>query len=360
MSQQPKSIVEVARAAGVSTATVSRVMNGLPGVRAETVAQVRAAMLDLKYIRQRTRSTRRRSAPRPPKLRTGSIAVTTVGHGQSWLQMPVLASVLGGIQRGASSADLRLILSEMPDATKPSQILVDRQVDGAVVFLSSDVPVADYESIFSMMQAYTPVVWAMGIGSAVGGVDHVAPDNVGIGHMAYKSLRDMGCKRFAYLTTTPGWPLMRLRGQSFLNSAIDEGHQPTVYAVAGSDEDRLVEPYGRRVVVADRLEETVRKFAESDPRPDGLFIGRDFTTANVYPLLAQHGLVVGRDLQIISCDAEEARLAGLHPRPASIDLGGEEIGYRCVARLLNRIERPNGPPLIIQVAPRLRLPPGAA
>jgi LacI family transcriptional regulator len=350
-----RGIIEVAKAAGVSTATVSRVLNGLPGVRAETVAQVRAAVEQLKYTRLRSRSSRKRASPRNVKLRTGSIAVLTLGpHGQVWVDRPVMASVLGGIQRGANAHDVRLLLGEMYDVTKPSSLLVDRQLDGAIVFVSSWMPIAAYGAAFRAIQQYVPVVWAMGMELGISGVDHVAPDNVGIGFLAFSHLHGLGCRRPAFLTGDPGWPLMRLRGQSFLNSAFDAGLRPTVYAVA--DDPRAAEPYGPRAVLADNLADLVEQLARANPRPDGLFIGNDHTTSSVYPLLARHGIRVGQDLHVISCDAEEARLSGLHPRPPSIDIGGDEIGYRSVNRLLNRIERPNGPPLIIQVAPRLQLP----
>ncbi|MGC4030980.1 MAG: LacI family DNA-binding transcriptional regulator [Tepidisphaeraceae bacterium] len=178
------SIVEVAKAAGVSTATVSRVLNGLPGVRAETIAQVKAAVDELAYKPQRVRVARKRT-PRGTKLRTGNIAVITLGHGRSWLEWPVLASVVGGIQRATQGHDLRLILGEMPDVSKPSPLMTDRQIDGAIVFMSSDVPVVQYEATLKAMMKHVPVVWAMGMEIAAGGVDHVTSDNVGIGHAAY-------------------------------------------------------------------------------------------------------------------------------------------------------------------------------
>src|SRR4051794_31420899 len=104
------SIVEVAKIAGVSTATVSRVLNGLPGVRAETVAQVQAAVAQLSYTPQRVHKRRRRTAK--VRLQTGNIAAITVGHDPSWLALPVLASVVGGLQRGAQVHELRLLLGE--------------------------------------------------------------------------------------------------------------------------------------------------------------------------------------------------------------------------------------------------------
>jgi DNA-binding LacI/PurR family transcriptional regulator len=58
-------------------------------------------------------------------------------------------------------------------------------------------------------------------------------------------------------------------------------------------------------------------------------------------------------MAIVSCDNEEIRLGALVPRPASIDIGAEEIGFRAVVRLRARMQRPQGLPLVIQVAPRL-------
>lgn len=346
------SIVEVAKAAGVSTATVSRVLNGLPGVKAETVAQVQAAVNELSYKPQRIHTKKKNARGfQRKKLKTGNIAVITVGHDSSWLGLPVLAAVVGGIQRGTQFHELRLVLGEMADSNKVCPLLAGRQVDGAIVFLSSDVQNTRLEPLLRSMQQYVPIVWAMGMGMMVGGVDHVTPDNVSIGQMAFAHLAQQGCKRPAFLIENPEWPLMRLRGQAFTNSAIDGGLAPVVYMV-GRDK-RIAEAYGPRIVMEPTLEELIARLAEDRNRPDGLFIASDLTTSHAYPLLARHRIAVGKDLRVVSCDNEDARLLGLHPRPPSIDIGSDEVGFRAVNRLLNRIERPNGPPLVIQVSPRL-------
>ena len=347
------SIVKVAEVAGVSTATVSRVLNGLPGVRPETVAQVRAAVSQLSYKPQRIRIRKKKTA-RGTALRTGNIAVITVGHDRTWLERPVLASVLGGIQRGANAQDLRLMLCEMPEPTKLNSVLMERQIDGAVVFISSQVLTPQIENCLKAMQKYAPVVWAMGMEMALANVDHVTPDNVSVGNLAFSYLKKLGCTRLAFLSANPSWPLMRLRGQAFTNSALDAGLTPVVYLI--SDNERVIDAYGRRVVSAPTLEALIQRIAEADPRPDGIFIENDFTTSYSYPLFAQYGLRIGKNLHVISCDNEDARLSSLRPRPASIDIGGEEVGFRAISRLMNRIERPNGPALVIQVTPRIHLP----
>ncbi len=76
-------------------------------------------------------------------------------------------------------------------------------------------------------------------------------------------------------------------------------------------------------------------------------------TAQVYPLLAQHGIQPERDVVIISCDNEESRLSAMVPRPMSIELGVEQIGQLAVRRLAARIERLDEPPRLICSVPSL-------
>src|SRR4051812_40275990 len=92
------SIAEVAKAAGVSTATVSRVLNDLPGVRTETIQQVRAAVEALNYRPQRAKRGRASTGGPSRGPRSGNIAVITLGQTRDWLQLPVMASVVAGIQ----------------------------------------------------------------------------------------------------------------------------------------------------------------------------------------------------------------------------------------------------------------------
>lgn len=351
------SIIEVAKAAGVSTATVSRVLNDLPGVRRETARQVRDAVEALNYKPQRAR--RRRKHGLTPlenfTARTGSIAVIAIGHSKAWLQLPVIAAVVGGIQRGASEFGFRLMLDDMPDPTHPNQLVQNRQIDGAVVFISSMMPSETVASLLASMCERVPIVWTMGMEMSGVAIDRVTSDNNAVGHLAYSYLRARGCQSMAFLTANPDWLFMRVRGQAFLNAAFNGGTKATVYLV--TEDEELMGLYGRRVVAGPNLEETVGKFAQTSSRSTGLFVANDFTTTQVHALLAKRKIVAGRDVTIVSCDNEETRLAGLDPRPASIDLCPDEIGFRAVVRLVSRLQRPSDQPLMVQVAPHIAYPP---
>ena len=96
-----------------------------------------------------------------------------------------------------------------------------------------------------------------------------------------------------------------------------------------------------------------RETAAASPRPDGLFIANDATTALVHPMLLRRGIVPGKDILLVSCDNEQVRLGGLVPRPLSIDIGSAEVGAVAVRRLRFRIEHPSEPPILIKVAPSI-------
>ena len=93
----PVTMSDVARAAGVSTATVSRVVNGHYGVSARTVAQVRSAIEQLGYESSLVATSLRRS-------RTNVLGLVTHSF-QSYT-----AEVLKGVMKALSRSGFDLII----------------------------------------------------------------------------------------------------------------------------------------------------------------------------------------------------------------------------------------------------------
>src|SRR5581483_7236940 len=129
------SIVQVAKYAGVSTATVSRVLNSVPVVSEETVRNVRAAMEAVKYDPMEVKRGPRPGSRRASSLakKTGMIAVMTVGLHREKLRFPVTSAVVDAVTRSAKMSGVRVLLDEMPDLSDISPVILDREVDGAVV-----------------------------------------------------------------------------------------------------------------------------------------------------------------------------------------------------------------------------------
>jgi len=99
----------------------------------------------------------------------------------------------------------------------------------------------------------------------------------------------------------------------------------------------------------------VDKLLELSPQPTGVFVPQDKMTAVVYRLLLKRGVKPGREIAIISADNEAPYLAGLCPRPPTIDIGIDQQGQKAVELLLWRMrsETPTKGELHLTLNPKL-------
>ena len=211
------SIVQVAKYAGVSTATVSRVLNSVPVVRESTVRSVRAAMEALKYDPMEVKRGPRPGTRRTTAKRCGMIAILTVGLHREKLRFPVTSVVVEAITRSAKQSGVRVLLDEMPDLTDVSSIITNREVDGAVVFLADEAPL----EVLERLHREVPIVWAMGGQAGPLPVDHVSENNIAVGYLAHQYLHGRGCRNMAFLTLIPHKRNARQRGQAFASAAAE-------------------------------------------------------------------------------------------------------------------------------------------
>ena len=97
---------DVAKEAGVSAMTVSRVVNDHPRISPETAAKVRAVIEKLGYTTAPSARKRGRRSRANQGIHTGHIAVVTLGLTGSALKIPVFATTLLGVQNALQEADL--------------------------------------------------------------------------------------------------------------------------------------------------------------------------------------------------------------------------------------------------------------
>jgi DNA-binding LacI/PurR family transcriptional regulator len=347
------SIVRVAQRAGVSVATVSRVINRLPGVRPETAKQVRRAMKELLYVPSAVRPGPKPGVRRPSRIRArvGTLVVLTIGQAsRDWLALPLMTTAFAAITQAAQERGLRLLIDEMPDPHKVSNLLTRREVDGAIVFWSARLGRAHFEGL---LDCGIPLVRFMGAVDGPAEIDHVTTDNLAVGRLAHGYLAEQGCSDVAFFTETPDWPLVRMRGQEFANAARDARHRVTSFVM--TETPVVAANYGQGVCAAATAEALADCFAAESPRPTGIFCATDRQTLKLYPMLQRRGIMPGRDVTVVSCDNQEPLLSILTPRPASVDLRPGEIGRIAVTRLLHRLEYPDDPAFQVLVPPVIGL-----
>lgn len=342
-------VVDVARLARVSVATVSRVLNDSSGVKPETQQQVRRALAQLPVAAAKVRRGPRQGKRGATHLQR--VALLTLGQApHPWFEVPVMAAVMAGIMAEAKRTDIAVQLEEAFGAEGLEKALNGR-VNGALLFVSADTSPAWDQNV----HAATPLVRVLGESLRPARFDHVGPDNVAIGALACEYLRKMGCASLSFMTPVPAWDLIRMRGHGFQAAACAAGAGAPMMFIATTDAERCGY-YGPHVCGRQTLEELVEEFLRSAQKPAGLFVPRDADAVLVQRLLVASGAKMGSDIILVSCDNEEIRLSALDPTPASIEVGAKEIGARAVRQLLWRIAHPAEPVVRMQVMPRLDEP----
>lgn len=335
------SIVEVAKIAGLSHSTVSRVINNRPGVAAETVKSVHQAMEQLGYTppaKRRGRKPRERRG-----VTTGNVGMLLIGTDAMLARAPVSAAVFHATEQALANEGFNLLIGQVDEGGRLPPNVANGQVDGLLLHGFAPPP-----AVCEQLKKHA-CVWLMSPRSTRGyWGDRVGPDHELIGRLAAQHLVARGYRDVAYLNPVSEHLGFNSRRDAFVEACGDFG----VSAV-------VIEPEGGAVASApgqslDKLVfELVERLRGLTPRPEAVFVPRDRVTVKVYKAMRQLGVEPGRDVEVISCD-NEPMLEALDPRPATIDVNPGEIGRRAVRQLLYVMNRePEHTRSVISVEPRL-------
>lgn len=306
----------VAARAGVSRATVSRVVNGGAGVREPLVQRVRRAVEELGYVpNQAARSlvTRRHDA----------VAVVIAEPETRVFADPFFALQLRGISKELTVHDNQLVLlltEGRDDHARVGRYLAGGHVDGALVFsLHLDDPLPGL-----IRGAGVPTVFGGRPGWSDGSegeatVAYVDSDNRGGAREAVRHLLGLGRERVAHIT-----------GALDQTSAVDrlDGYR-----------DVLPDADPRLVAEGDFTpaggERAMRELLDRCPGLDALFAANDLTAAGALRVLREHGRRVPDDVAVIGFDDMLAVAEQTDPPLTTIRQDIEEAG-RLMARVLLR------------------------
>ncbi|MGW0705419.1 LacI family DNA-binding transcriptional regulator [Streptomyces sp. NPDC002643] len=306
----------VAARAGVSRATVSRVVNGGEGVREPLAERVRRAVEELGYVpNQAARSlvTRRHDA----------VAVVIAEPETRVFADPFFALQLRGISKELTTHDsqLVLLLTEGPeDYARVGRYLAGGHVDGALVFsLHLDDPLPGL-----IQSAGVPTVfggrpgWPDGIRSSAPTV-YVDSDNRGGARDAVRHLVGLGRTRVAHIA-----------GPLDQTSAVDrlDGFRDVM---VDADPGLIVEgdftPAGG--------ERAMRELLDRCPEVDAVFAANDLSASGALRVLRERGRRVPEDVAVVGFDDMLPVAEGAEPPLTTVRQDIEEMG-RLMARLLLR------------------------
>jgi LacI family transcriptional regulator len=306
MVKVPVTMSDVARAAGVSTATVSRVLNGHYGVSDRTVRHVRETIAELGYESSLVATSLRRG-------RTHVLGLVT--HRFESYTAEVLKGVMSALQ--GSGYDLIIYANSDVYGTdshgweqRHLNRLSGTLTDGCILVtpwsaVRSDTPVV---AIDPVLESTIPSVTADNLTGATAAVEYL----IGLGH-----------RRIGFVA-----------GRSSLAaaSAREEGYRRALAGAGIAVDPSLI---GRGDFHPETAVPLARALLDSPDRPTAIFAASDGMALKVLDVARERGLGVPGDLSIVGFDnVPESALA--HPALTTVDQSMYQLG-REAARLLTAL-----------------------
>ncbi|WP_327657437.1 LacI family DNA-binding transcriptional regulator [Streptomyces sp. NBC_00483] len=307
-SKPPARIQDVAEAAGVSTSTVSNVLNRPERVSADTAARVRTVVAALDYV------------PHPGAASLRSGRASSVG-----LVLPDIAnSFYARIARGATDAAYRhglsLVLCDSGDHPDRERsyftMLAEQRAVGVVV-----APLgADPDRLTRLRQRGIPLVLTDRTMPAQDGCS-VAVDDVSGGCLAVDHLLNDGARH-----------ILVVNGSRTIRQCADR-YQGARKAIRSSPDARL-----EQVVAETMTIEAGAAIARGlNSVPDAVFCTNDFLAVGVCQGLSARGLSIPDDIRVIGYgDLDVATLAAVPL--TTIHQPVEDLGRAAIDLLIDEIE----------------------
>ena len=302
---------EVARVAGVSRATVSRVVNGSPRVSPSVRIDVQAAIDRLSYVPNR-------AARSLVTRRSDSIAVVITEPSGLLFSDPFFPRLLRGVSSELAARDRQLILL-MPDSaadeSRTADYLTAGHVDGAVlVSLHGDDPLPA-----RLTAAGIPIVLVgrppKGVRASFVDVDNRQGAQSAVAHLI------AGGRRVIATITGPRDMAVGMDRVTGYRDALAEGGLPS---------DPTLEAAG------DFTQESgaaaMRRLLAARPELDGVFAASDLMASGALAVLAAAGRRVPADVAVVGFD-DSPLAATTTPQLTSVSQPIEAMGHE-VARLL--------------------------
>jgi LacI family transcriptional regulator len=310
----PSTIRDVARRAGVSTATVSRVLAGIGNPKPETAAAVMAAVDELGY-----RPSGVARSLRMKRTRTLGLIVTDI-------QNPFFPELVQATDLAARSLGYSILLGSAAydehRAMHYLDLMVDRRVDGMII-ASSQVSAATWQWLLA---SPVPVVVVNAEPSGLP-VTVITSDNATGAGLAARHLLELGHRRIAYVRGADSFTADAPRIEGFRRAC----------AAAGIPAQDVIELRGDAQV-------------EGGERAAGevLALGgvtaiacyNDMTAIGVMRALRAAGRRVPGDVSVIGCD-DIAAASWVVPTLSTVAQQKAEMGRLAVERLAAALDDPD-------------------
>lgn len=319
---------DVARMAGVSTSTVSHVINNDRFVSEAIREKVDAAIKELNYAPS--------ALARSLKLNQ----TRTIGMLITASTNPFYSELVRGVERSCFERGYSLVLcnteGDEQRMNRNLETLMQKRVDGLLLLCTET-----HQPSKEIIQRYPSIPTVMMDWAPFDGTSDLIQDNSLLGgDMATQHLIDKGHTRIACITGPLDKTPARLRLEGYLSAMERAG---------------LAIPDGYRITGDFEFNggfEAMQKLLAQEPRPRAVFIGNDAMAFGAYQALYQAGLRVPDDMAIVGYDdIELARY--MTPPLTTIHQPKDELGELAIDVLIHRMAQPTLQQQRLQLTPVL-------
>lgn len=319
---------DVARHAGVSKASVSRVLNNVPGtVGADTTRRILDAIEQLGYVPDRAAASLKAR-----RTHTIGLLLTDVGN-------PFFATVAAGVESVIQDAGYSLILassaSDHDREVALTRVMLERRIDALVVATAStsdahllDVRRRGIELV--LVDAY-PTQWSREL-------DCIMVDNRAGAAEATRHLLDLGHRDIGVVA-----------GRHDDSSSLER-----VQGVEKALGERGLALRPDRLVRGDFSAESGRRagleLLQGPSRPTAVFSANNLMTVGVLEAMADLGLVAPAEVSLVGFDDMDWYPLA-RPAITAVAQPAHEIGARAARRLLLRLNSESAPPAETELLP---------
>lgn len=320
-------IYDVARAAGVSPKTVSRVLNGDAPVRENTVKAVRQAMADLGYTPSVAARTMRGHRSGLVGLITGAISLSNSGERPSGL--PDLL-IVQGIQKALEASGMTLLIADTGGRQEKVPELIrtfeQHRVEGLIY-------VADYHKRVALPEDAIDAKLILANCYDDRGTPCVLPNDRQGQELIVKSLIEQGHRRIAYLTLSSSLDATILRTQGYHDAHAAAGIAADPNLILASDIDTNDAQEEEQLIW-----DSIDRIIAMPDRPTAICFGNDRMAMRAYGILRSRGFKLPDDFSVVGYDNYRMITETLYPTLTSVDLPYHAIGVRATQLLLGAIK----------------------
>jgi len=305
-------IRDVARRAGVSSMTVSRVINSSGQTSLQTRARVEHAVAELGYV------------PNAVARHLRSKRTKTIALVLSDITNPFFTTIARGVEDVAGPRGFGVMFCNTDESESEEidylQMLIQRQVDGVLL-----VPAGRSVEPLRLLRSQAVPVVVLDRRVASRQVDQVRTDSVAGAYRLTRHLLDLGHRRIGMLT-----------GRRAISTSVDRvaGYERALAEVGLALDPELVRYGGYGLAGGYQMATEV---LASEPRPTALFAANNFVAFGAWRALRELALRVPDDVSLVCFDDLPEEWL-IDPFLTVVDQPAYEMGRQAAELLLDRLE----------------------